>query len=409
MQKIFPLPEAVDGHKWTVTPGPGSINTVERRVVVPLSDSDADRHVRNHEVAHAKITPRHPVRVLARRYGISIDSLQCAEDLRVHRFLRHCGIARPGVLSQNEMDSLVQRCHHNRREVGLLLVAGLHTEDYDRSLRSLEQFIPRDKLDDIVEKVHLIDKRMNAARLLFRPIGFKQATAPAAQLLDALFPENMSEADDPSDIPKNLLLCESMQPKSKRKTQWGTLSIQQLPTSMTRVVAPQGRVRTFRDEGSVLAAPYRLPVDGRVFVHHKRVLGGTVLIDGSGSMRLDDDDLHRILKVAPAATVAIYSGRSKSGTLCIVAAKGKAATAEGLVHARCGCGNVVDGPALQWLAKQPEPRLWVSDGVVTGIRDRVSIDLWAEAELLCRKHKITRVEQAAAIGGFLQSSTRPTK
>lgn len=409
MQKIYPLPEAVDGHQWDVEPGPGSINTVERRLLVPLDASDSARHVRNHETAHAKITPRHPAKVLAHKYGISMDALQAVEDLRVHRFLKHCGIARAGVLSQPEMDGLIQRCHHSRREVALLLVAGLYTDDYQRSLASLENCVPAETVNEIVQKVNLIDRRLASGRLPFRPIGFRNCTAPAAQLLDALFPADAEGSEGSNDIPKDLLQCEAMQPRSSRKPRWGDLSVHHLPASMTRVVMPKSRLRTFRDEGSALSAPYRLPVDGRVFVRHKRVVGGTVLIDGSGSMRLDDAELSRIVEVAPAATVGIYSGRAKSGKLFVIANRGKAATAEGLAHARCSCGNVVDGPALQWLATQPEPRLWVSDGVVTGINDRVSVDLWAQAALLCRKHRITRVDKAAAVGGFLKAAARSTK
>ena len=30
---------------------------------------------------------------------------------------------------------------------------------------------------------------------------------------------------------------------------------------------------------------------------------------------------------------------------------------------------MVDGPALRWLARQDRPRIWVSDGVVTGVGD----------------------------------------
>jgi len=32
-----------------------------------------------------------------------------------------------------------------------------------------------------------------------------------------------------------------------------------------------------------------------------------------------------------------------------------------------GYGNVIDGPALQWLATQPERRIWVSDMHVFGV------------------------------------------
>jgi hypothetical protein len=154
-------------------------------------------------------------------------------------------------------------------------------------------------------------------------------------------------------------------------------------------------------------APYRLPVDGRIFVRKKRIIGGTVLVDGSGSMSLGAEQLEGILAAAPAATIAIYCGRGKKGTLTIVASRGRVISKEGLARARHGSGNVVDGPALRWLAQQSEPRVWVSDGAVTGVNDRPTIDLWAEATLICRNHRITRVEKADAVTRFLKTSRRP--
>lgn len=406
MQHLYPLPEAIDGHHWAVERGQGSINTAERILHVPLGSSESDRHVRNHELAHAKITPRHPVHALARKYEISIDALQAVEDLRVHRYLRHVGIGRPGVLTQNDMHVLIKRCHHSQREVALLLVASIYTDDYDRVLRSLERFVPHEGIVDIVEKVRLIDKRMDLARLLFRPIGFKQATAPAAQLLDALFPDSPADGESSPQVPGDLIRCGAMLPKDISRVRWGTLAIQQLGPSTARVLSPWSRRHSFRDEGAAPMAPYRLPVDGRIFVRRKRVPGGTVLIDGSGSMSLCTEHLERILTTAPAATVAIYCGRGKRGTLTIVAAKGRVVTKDGLAGARCGSGNVVDGPALRWLAHQSEPRVWVSDGVVTGVGDRPSIDLWAEATLICLNNRIIRIEKAQAVSGFLKTSTR---
>lgn len=407
MQHLYPLPEAIDGRHWVVERGQGSINTAERILKVPLGSSESDRHVRNHELAHAKITPRHPVHALALKYEISIDALQAVEDLRVHRYLRHVGIGRPGVLTQNDMHVLIKRCHHSRREVALLLVASMNTEDHGRALRSLERFASHDFIADVVEKVRLIEKRMDSARLLFRPIGFKQATAPAAQLLDALFPESSGDEETSSQLPGDLIRCGAMQPKSLGRVQWGTLAIQHLGLSMARALPRWSRGRSFREEGAMPLAPYRLPVDGRIFVRKKRIIGGTVLVDGSGSMSLGAEQLEGILAAAPAATIAIYCGRGKKGTLTIVASRGRVISKEGLARARHGSGNVVDGPALRWLAQQSEPRVWVSDGAVTGVNDRPTIDLWAEATLICRNHRITRVEKADAVTRFLKTSRRP--
>ena len=46
----------------------------------------------------------------------------------------------------------------------------------------------------------------------------------------------------------------------------------------------------------------------RIFSRKTRALGGVVVIDCSGSMRLSEDDLDRLLKASSGATVLCYSG-----------------------------------------------------------------------------------------------------
>ena len=78
----------------------------------------------------------------------------------------------------------------------------------------------------------------------------------------------------------------------------------------------------------------------------------------------------------------------------MVARKGRVVDHAGLVKARSyGNGNIVDGPALEWLAKQSEPRFWISDGLVTGEHDKTSIDLGAEAQVICNRAGIRRVDR----------------
>ena len=68
----------------------------------------------------------------------------------------------------------------------------------------------------------------------------------------------------------------------------------------------------------------------------------------------------------------------------------------GLDKARTyGNGNIVDGPALDWLGKQPGPRVWVSDGFVTGVNDTTSVDLGAAAQVTCNRGSIRRVERSS--------------
>jgi len=106
----------------------------------------------------------------------------------------------------------------------------------------------------------------------------------------------------------------------------------------------------------------------RVFDHERRAKGGIVLIDGSGSMALSREDVLKILRVAPGATVAIYSdmdeGRGRPN-IHILAKDGKCVEEKNMPP--FGCGNGVDLPALEWAIsqrKKNEPVLWVTDGGV---------------------------------------------
>jgi hypothetical protein len=122
--------------------------------------------------------------------------------------------------------------------------------------------------------------------------------------------------------------------------------------------------------GAVPKHMERLPFDGQVFERKMRGLGGSVLIDNSGSMSLRDEELELLVKKAPAVTVGAYSGNrggSKGtgyGQLTILAAHGRMADLKNLKYS--GGLNIVDVQSLEWLAKQQPPRIWVSDGGVTG-------------------------------------------
>lgn len=138
--------------------------------------------------------------------------------------------------------------------------------------------------------------------------------------------------------------------------------------------------------------------------------GGTVLIDASGSMHLSDAQILAIMTALPGALIATYCGNQGSlgtaepyGELRIIAKDGKRAEERDLTERAFG-ENMVDGPALRWLAAQPGPRFWVSDGIVTGI-DPVSKQLShrtfggkargalaADAAHLCLRHRILRVD-----------------
>ena len=68
-------------------------------------------------------------------------------------------------------------------------------------------------------------------------------------------------------------------------------------------------------------------VDKKVFQQKQRVYGGTILIDASGSMAFDGQDILDIMLLLPAVKIAMYNQNYydsyQSGSLRIIADKGK--------------------------------------------------------------------------------------
>ena len=157
--------------------------------------------------------------------------------------------------------------------------------------------------------------------------------------------------------------------------------------------APKPKCST---EGSVIIRPDRLCIDRAIF--GRRGSGGvgvgfsgacTILIDISGSMGLSTTDIENLVSAAGGyATVATYCGSGKSGRLTIVASAAKRASRDDM--RRTGPGNIVDLPALKWLATQSHPRIWVCDGAVTGVGDHyhAAINLACDEEAV--RGRITR-------------------
>jgi hypothetical protein len=396
---IMPLPEAIDGKPWIIREGSGSCDTVGRALAVPTDSRDSSRFVRNHEMGHAKITPRVGANKLCKKFDVSMDALQVCEDLRVHHYLRRTGIDMCGSLDTDEdADSLVRECIHSDRQLALYLVAATHTDDYHRFRRALERRLDENLVADLRRLTHLVASRMACGRGLDRPIGFRNGTIPAARLFDAIFPADGS----PSKLPPDALDPH----RGGRKVKWGEIQIEKLPMAASRPIPAAAGACRFHDHGSVLGAVHRFAADGRIFTQRTRKVGGTVLIDASGSMGLSKDDLERIVKTAPLATVAAYAGRRRNGVLMVVASKGRMVTGDAIRVLTNLHGNVVDGPALQWLARQPEPRFWISDGLVTGMADRQSVDLVVDAMQICGKAAITRVEGVEGVCRLLESGAR---
>jgi len=153
------------------------------------------------------------------------------------------------------------------------------------------------------------------------------------------------------------------------------------------------------DEGTLPRYLNRYFIDGKIFGYKKRHQGGTVLVDVSGSMSLSSYDIAEVLRLAPGCTIATYSGQTKSGTLQIIAKNGRCVKNW---RNTTGGSNVVDYPALKWLAKQQHPRLWISDGVVTGVGDFPSRQMFMMCVMVAKRAWATRLSHMEEAKAFFK-------
>ena len=177
---------------------------------------------------------------------------------------------------------------------------------------------------------------------------------------------------------------------SKNKPVWGEMEIHTPPCTINLSnKLRQGYVKTPKEYGQTPNNLQRYCVDKKVFSKKTKVYGGTVLIDASGSMNFDGNDILEIMNEVPAVTIAMYNGMGRHGNLRIIARNGRRVD-DDYIDYHSGRGNVIDKPALEWLGRQEPKRLWVSDMYVvpTNETSRQALD---ECLDTVRKYNITRL------------------
>ncbi len=136
----------------------------------------------------------------------------------------------------------------------------------------------------------------------------------------------------------------------------------------------------------------RYCIDKQIFQQRHRVKGGTILIDASGSMRFDGADILEIMEQLPAVNIAMYNGYGITGSLRVIA-KGGRRVHDDYLWDHKGGGNVVDGPALRWLAEMPQRRIWVSDMKVFGAgKNSSAFNLLKDCYDICTQNKIINLK-----------------
>jgi hypothetical protein len=390
----------------------GAVDMIARWMRVPFEAEG--RYVRRHEYGHVRWSPPRPARV-----GYDPRILAAVEDARINLGLAHVELP---VELDAEGEALVQWLlaqDAKRGDVFALCIRGvasIGTSVEAPVAQVLARTPPFGPL--VVEQMQRVRGAFEALRTRVRgPVAPYAGALREGRLLARWL--RMQGLLDASEQARSKLVfgCAVEAPHVHGDTPPRPRSPERdapppagvLPGSL-RIARPplcvglksgRGPLRwRAAREGSVVRHVQRWPLDGAIFRARRHHPGGTLLVDTSGSMSLDVDALDRLLAATPVGTrVAIYSGRGEEGELRIVAQGGRRAARDQL--GRFGSGNIVDLPALAWLAGQPRPRIWLSDGGVTGVGDRSCGLLQRRCEELRRRGGIRRVADLATAARLL--------
>jgi hypothetical protein len=385
---------------------------------VPLDADETARHIRAHELMHVRLSPS-DLRPWVKRGFASFDSFLAAEEARVNRALAKSGFEPEKHLADindgNNAYTCAKAKDMQRLVYGTSAVVGTAgwkdwVSGVKKACTELDDFSMfesicnlAESIDEIIDR-HLFeltsDKPIAGSRSKLMTRGFA-VTERIAMLLDKC----VDLANETGKVPSFKNRDSSKQSDTDMKAKFADLCQGPAPLvkmhngnlGKVKLASPTGR--NPRRIHRMLTDPHR-----RVFDRTKRNSGGVVLIDGSGSMSVDSDDILKILNAAPGATIALYAHKEGSKNVpnfWVLAKDGK--MIDKLPH-RYGGGNGVDGPALRWAIKakrfQNEPVLWVCDGHVTdGFHDCAYAHLTAEARALAIKAKAVmhrRIEGAIA-------------
>ena len=179
---------------------------------------------------------------------------------------------------------------------------------------------------------------------------------------------------------------------------WGNMTIHEPPLNVNlQARLKNGRDYRPQDYGYNPKYINRYCIDKKIFKQKQRVKGGTILIDASGSMRFSGKDILDIMMLLPAVNIAMYNGSGNNGDLRIIAKNGLRVDDDYLSY-YSGRGNVIDGPALRWLAEQPARRIWVSDMKVFGTStSSCGYNLLKDCLDTCRKAQIINLKDVEEV------------
>lgn len=415
--------------RWVVEncpPERGLPNTdiVGREMHVPMDDDEVARCIRAHEVMHAKVSPgTHWPKWIARGYATE-RAMRVVEEARVNHLCHRAGIPVKAFLTDGKERANGERIGKlgNWDDAVYNLVAMVetaalpeyikgikkHKPEWVKSLKAIARKIERALSSAETEVLASTEEAWGAPA----PYGFFY-TERLAMWLDTIASLEQDVNDNEGKEGRGAtgkaeeapISPEEINKSSMEYSEdddgtggpgygaWGKLNVttanlsKSLPGSISRKRKASPVGRNPRRIHRMLTDPER-----RIFDTKSRGKGGIVLIDASGSMHFSEDDIYKIVSLAPGALVAMYAedhdGSSGEPNLHILAKNGK------MVSEIPGrqTGNNVDLPALEWAVAQrtsnKTPVIWVSDGEVTAIDGNVYPQMAVKCALFCQRERV---------------------
>ena len=402
---LNPVPAVAIGDdkgEFTVLPPPpgcyGAVNLPKRLFGVPLDDSKESLAIRAHEYSHLAVR-----RALGEYLmdtltaDLPMGILQAGLDNIVNGFARASGVdavdALPIPRKPDKTSSISDRAAR------LLQVLSVKQRSIDKGLTEADQEFVTEAAAKLRQFGHELARGgtdIGTARLTLLSLAERFSAEAIGFRME--LDEIIEGRPDLNSFLSRIAAVEPGVPEELAGTPiapsnpgWASMSIVQdvLDKKLNqKLLAPKRRpgfIGAFRNPLRALLPAF----DGKAWSVKLRRETGSILIDVSGSMHLEPSQVGRLLENAPLSTVASYSSDgNRTGELHILAQNGRYTSDP----QRAGFGNGVDGPALDWLARQPAPRVWICDGVVTGVGDATHPTLAQECMTTCVRSNIMRVE-----------------
>ncbi|HXJ63284.1 MAG TPA: hypothetical protein VNN79_05980 [Actinomycetota bacterium] len=394
---MVPIPDAIrEGDKTFVfEPGPPHIDLKERTMSAPVDLSERTRVTQLRELGIAKWSPEK--RTVG---GIAQSVLGPVEQARIDSRLKTSGFDISGTRFYHDdtIDYTVKHCPVDL--AAGMLIQSRHTADREAVEKRFRKRY-HGLADHIVSAMGVLGfDYYESGHDQYRTWDYGVERAKAIQaLLKDYMEENqkMGDMPDPKTGPEEPTNEEIVSAMLRIQgggecDRWADMVVTEPPRPLKLPLEMLARKTIKSDTGAVPIALHRATIDGRVFSGKRRKPGaGAVLIDQSGSMSLDPEDIENVLKYLPGAIIATYCSSDDQGELRVLAKNGRRVDHQDLIIGMGG--NGIDGPALAWIGGHRGPRFWVSDGHVTGRGDSsAGPSLIREVKNTIKQFRILRVD-----------------